>query len=242
LSFEYGLLFSESVSGLASDDFNLTGSSCEVSAVSGSVTRYTVQVSRCADGVTVGMSLKANSVSDTAMNLGPAGVTFFTTVTVNRGTIAPTGSTPTPTPTSSPTPTPSPTSTTTSAPDQGSSAAAPVSSNSGGTPPPTAAAEPSLNQSEYELVAAQPLRKTYAFTQAIKVPLNPDEKSIAILETDGNQITIDNPTDDPPIQSTNDWQRYAIIGVGALSGLLAAIGFAKLARQLRNKRLVRKFA
>ena len=72
--------------------------------------------------------------------------------------------------------------------------------------------------------------------------MNPDEKSIAVFEPDGNQITIDNPTDDPPIQSTNDWQRYAIIGVGALSGLLAAIGFAKLARQLRNKRLVRKFA
>jgi hypothetical protein len=186
------------------------------------------------------MSLKANSVSDTAMNLGPAGVTSFATVTVNRGTIVPPVSAPTASPTA--TPTPSPTPMTTSAPDQGSNAAAPVSSNSGGTPPPTAAAEPSLNQSEYELVAAQPLRKTYAFTQAIKVPINPDEESIAIFETDGNQITIDNPTDDPPIQSTNDWQRYAIIGVGSLSGLLAAIGFAKLARQLRNKRLVRKFA
>jgi hypothetical protein len=117
-----------------------------------------------------------------------------------------------------------------------------VSSNSGGTPPPTAAAEPTINESEYELVAAQPLRKTYAFTQAIKVPLNPDEKSTAIFEPDASQITIDNPTDDPPMQGTNDWQRYAIIGIGALSGLLAAVGFAKLARQLRNKRLVRKFA
>jgi hypothetical protein len=102
--------------------------------------------------------------------------------------------------------------------------------------------EPSPAASEYELVAAQPLRKTYAFTQAIKVPINPDEESIAILETDGNQITIDNPTDDPPIQSTNDWQRYAIIGIGALSGLLAAVGFAKLARQFRTRRLVKKFA
>ena len=240
LSFEYGVLFSESVSGLASDDFNLTGSFCEISAVSGSVTRYTVQVIRCADGVSVGMSLKANSVSDTAMNLGPAGVTSFATVTVNRGTITPPVSAPTATPTASPAPSPTPT--TTSAPDQGSSTAAPLSSNSGGTPPPTAVIEPSPNAIEYELLAAQPVRQTYAFTQAIKVPLNPDEKSIAIFEPDGNQITIDNPTDDPPIQGTNDWQRYAIIGVGALSGLLAAIGFAKLARQLRNKRLVRKFA
>jgi hypothetical protein len=102
--------------------------------------------------------------------------------------------------------------------------------------------EPSPAASEYELVAAQPLRKTYAFAQAIKVPINPDEKSNSILEPDENQITIDNPTNDPPIQNTNDWQQYAIIGVGGLSGLLAAIGFAKLARQLRNKRLVKKFA
>jgi hypothetical protein len=91
-------------------------------------------------------------------------------------------------------------------------------------------------------VAAQPVRKTYAFSSAIKLPTSPTEEPIAIYEPDAPQITIDNPTDDPPVAAKNDWQKYAIIGVGSLSGLLATIGITKGVRQMRTRRLVRKFA
>jgi hypothetical protein len=101
----------------------------------------------------------------------------------------------------------------------------------------------SLNQvSSLEIVAAQPVRKTYAFSSAIKLPTSPTEEPIAIYEPDAPQITIDNPTDDPPVAAKNDWQKYAIIGVGSLSGLLATIGITKGVRQMRTRRLVRKFA
>jgi hypothetical protein len=68
---DYGLTFSESVTGLTASDFTISGSACEVSTVSGLVTRYTVQVTRCADGANVLLAMQANSVSDAATNLGP---------------------------------------------------------------------------------------------------------------------------------------------------------------------------
>jgi hypothetical protein len=68
------------------------------------------------------------------------------------------------------------------------------------------------------------------------------EEPIAIYEPDAPQITIDNPTDDPPVVAKSAWQQYAIIGVGSLSGLLATIGITKGVRQMRTRRLVRKFA
>jgi hypothetical protein len=97
--------------------------------------------------------------------------------------------------------------------------------------------------SNLEIVAAQPVRKTYAFSSAIKLPTSPNEEPIAIYEPDAPQITVDNPTDDTtPAAQKNDWQQYAIIGVGSLSGLLATVGVVQGARQMRNRRLVKKFA
>jgi hypothetical protein len=98
------------------------------------------------------------------------------------------------------------------------------------------------NPGGLQIVAPQPVRKTYAFTSAIKLPTSPLEEPIAIYEPDAPQITVDNPTDDPPVAENTDWQRYAMIGVGSMSGLLATVGAVKAARQFRNRRLVKKFA
>ena len=243
LSFEYGLLFSESVTGLAADDFVVTGTSCEVGAVSGAVSRYTVQVIRCSDGATARLTLNANAVSDAAQNLGPASATSFTTVTVNRGTIVAPVSTPAPSPSISADPLPSQAPAQNSSPAQGTSPVTPISNGGGSSGGGPAGGVGALNQiSSQELIAAQPVRKTYAFTGAIKLPTSPNEEPVAIYETDANQITIDNPTNDQAPASNNGWQQYAIIGVGGLSGLLASIGIAKGFRQMRARRLVRKFA
>jgi hypothetical protein len=250
LSFEYGLLFSESVTGLAADDFVVTGTSCEVGAVSGSVTRYTVQVTRCSDGASARLTLNANAVLDAAQNLGPASATSFTTVTVNRGTIVAPVASPSTSP--SPSPSPSPSAITSpnqsNSPNQGGSQGAPLPSGSGSGGNGSGGDSPAGDEGtasqilSQELIAAQPVRKTYAFTGAIKLPTSPNEEPVAIYETDANQITIDNPTNDQAPASKNGWQQYAIIGVGGLSGLLASIGIAKGFRQMRARRLVRKFA
>lgn len=245
INLDFGLLFSEAVTGLAASDFTISGANCEVNLVTGSVTSYTVQVSRCSDGVSSRLTLNANSVSDLALNLGPALTASSATVTVDRGTILPAAPLAPPTPTPTPTPTPSPTPSPNSASEQGSSPAAPIANNSGGGTPPTPPAletQSSLNNADYEIIAAQPVRKTYAFTQAIKIPTSSSEQPIAIYNPDTKQITVDNPTDDEPAPVDDDWQQFAIIGVGALSGLLAAIGISKGARQLRSRRLVKKFA
>lgn len=353
---EYGLTFSESVTGLTSTDFSVAGSSCEITAVSGSVTRYTVQVTRCADGANVLLAMQANSVSDAANNLGPVVAPVFTTVTVDRSASVPTWTSglsesytspsfevsfsesilgftagdisntgtatgcsislssatissgtvnrysvntsgcslgtvrlaiaqnsytdalgnlgpaavtvssattviaqvapaptptaspsPIPTPTQTPTPTPSPTPTPAASknpvPDQGGSPAIPLTNDSGGgAPPPSLETQPYLSDSRYEVIPAQPVRRTYAFTQAIKLPTSSDEQPIEISNPDTKQISVDNPTDNKPVSANNDWTQFAIIGVGGISGLLATKGIAKGLRQLRTRRLVKKFA
>jgi hypothetical protein len=198
--------------------------------------------------VNTSITLAANSVSDVAANLGPATAAASTTVTVDRGTLVVATPTPTATPTPAASSSASPTPSQNSAPAQGSNPA-PVSTGSNGDGPASGSgsgsggATASLNQvSSLEIVAAQPVRKTYAFSSAIKLPTSPTEEPIAIYEPNSPQITIDNPTDDPPVAAKENWQQYAIIGVGSLSGLLATIGITKGWRQMRTRRLVRKFA
>ena len=245
LNFDFGLFFSEAVIGLAANDFTVTGANCEINSVSGSVNRYTVQVSRCSDGVSSRITLNANSVSDLALNLGPALAASSATVTVDRGTIVPVVPSPSPSPSTSLSTPPSPTPSPTSASEQGSSPVAPVINNSdGGSPPtpPTINSEPEWSSTSSEVIAAQPLRKTYAFTQAIKLPTSSSEEPIAIYNPDIKQITVDNPTNNSPVPANEEWKQFTTIGVGGLSGLLATVGILKGARQLRNRRLVRKFA
>ena len=245
LTLEYGLLFSESVNGLALNDFTVTGSGCEISAVTGQVTRYTLQVTRCADGANTSLALIANSVSDDAANLGPVMTAVSTTVTVNRGTLVVS----TPTPTTTPTPSSSPTPTVVSAPPVsggGGGGSSGGTSGSGGGATPVVETQPAptvnSNPAGLQIVAPQPVRKTYAFTGAIKLPTSPEEEAVSIYEPDAPQITVDNPTNNAPIAKSDSWQQYAMIGVGSLSGLLATIGIVKAARQIRTRRLVKKFA
>jgi hypothetical protein len=349
LTFDYQLTFSESVTDLTTSDFTISGSSCAIGSVTGSGTQYIVRVQSCADGANAYLVMLPNSVSDAALNLGPASAPIFTTVAVDRSASAPTwasavttsytspsfvvdftealigftasdvsntgtatgcvismvsttvtrytitttgcslGSvqlsisqgayadalgntgpqtvsassvttviaqpaptpTPTPTPTPSPTPTASPTPTPTAAPvssgSGGGSGGGGPSGSSGTSTPVTIQPPVELNTNSaannMEIIAAQPVRKTYAFSSAIKLPTSPQEEPIAIYEPDAPQITVDNPTDGPPpVAPKNDWQQYAIIGVGSLSGLLATIGVIQGARQMRNRRLVKKFA
>ena len=354
---QYSLTFSESVTGLAADDFSVTGASCSIGAVGGSVTSYTVQVSNCEDGATAQLSMLANSVSDLASNLGPAVAPTIAAVRVDRSapvgtwatiaasnyvspsfqitfaesvtgvtsadfqltgaatncvvsftedspglkfTIATTGCsdgtvqvsqainsytdalgnlgpatanasavftkvaqpapapavTATPTPTATPVASPSASPAATPAPT--SSAAPPVVSSPAdppSTPPsnPAAPTQGSAPNSEspnkpdavdagVELVAAAPVRKTYSFTPSVIVdpePIAPTNPDFKIYDP---QITVNNPTDPKPIQKSNGWQMYASLGLGAVSVALAGIGVIKGARQMRTRRLVRKFA
>ena len=347
---DYALTFSESITGLTSSDFTISGSGCSIASVTGSANSYSVRVQSCTDGASAYLSMVANSVSDAALNLGPVIAPTFTTVTVDRSASAPSWSTaaatsytsptfqvdfsesiigftssdvsntgtstgcqisvtstsvtryaisttgcslgsvqlsiaqgayadslgntgpqavsasgvttviaqPAPAPSPSPTPSPSPSATVTPAPISGGSSgsgggssgsSSSSGSGTGANADSTVTATPlsDLQANEtldpgLEIVAAQPVRKTYAFSGAIKLPTSPEEEPVSIYEQDSPQIILENPTNDPPIKVNTDWQQYAMIGVGSLSGLLATVGVVKAARQMRNRRLVKKFA
>ena len=78
----YSLVLSQSVSDLATGDFQLGGTStCNTPGLSGSGTTYTVTLTNCAEG-TVILQLKANSVTGTSA--GPPAVSSANTVIVDR--------------------------------------------------------------------------------------------------------------------------------------------------------------
>ncbi len=84
----YNLVFSQSVTGLAAEDFEnaRTDSGCTF-AVSGSGTTYTLTISNCSDG-TIQPRLKANSVTGSAFDGPTSAATATTTITIDR--VAPT--------------------------------------------------------------------------------------------------------------------------------------------------------
>jgi hypothetical protein len=242
--------FSEAVNGFTASDVSNTGTAtgCLISVSSATVTRYSISTTGCSLG-SVRLEIAQGAYTDALGNTGPAAVSASGVTTV----LAQPAPTPTPTPTAAPSPTP--TATPAPAPISsggGSSGGSGGGTGSGGstepsnsTPVETKLNSPTANlepAATLEIVAAQPIRKTYAFSSAIKLPTSPTEEPIAIYEPDAPQITVDNPTNDPPVRPSTNWQQYAIIGVGGLSGLLATIGIAKGARQMRNRRLVKKFA
>jgi hypothetical protein len=78
----YSLVLSQSVSDLATGDFQLGGTStCNTPGLSGSGTTYTVTLTNCTEG-TVILQLKANSVTGTSA--GPPAVSSANTVIVDR--------------------------------------------------------------------------------------------------------------------------------------------------------------
>jgi hypothetical protein len=78
----YSLVLSQSVSDLATGDFQLGGTStCNTPGLSGSGTTYTVTLTNCTEG-TVILQLKANSVTGTST--GPPAVSSANTVVIDR--------------------------------------------------------------------------------------------------------------------------------------------------------------
>jgi hypothetical protein len=84
-SITYSLIFSETISGLISGDFVITGtgsSTCLIS-VSGSNNSYTVNLSSCSSG-TIILYLSANSVTNSSSQIGPSSNSVAPTVTIDQ--------------------------------------------------------------------------------------------------------------------------------------------------------------
>jgi len=79
----YSLIMSQSVTGLASGDFQFGGtSSCNSPGVSGSGTTYSITVTNCTEGNLI-LQLKANSVTGTTTT-GPSAIASANTIVIDR--------------------------------------------------------------------------------------------------------------------------------------------------------------
>jgi hypothetical protein len=116
----YSYTFSESISNLATSDFTHTGTAtgCVVTPSASTGTVITVNVSCTSDG-TFTLSLSANSITDSALNTGPAATHSAATVTISVPVVTTTAA-PVVTTTAAPvvTTTAAPVVTTTTAPQQ----------------------------------------------------------------------------------------------------------------------------
>ena len=82
----YNVVFSETVTGLTTGDFSLTGtgsSTCTIGTPSGSGTTYTLTLSGCSPG-TVILTIAANAVTNTSSQTAPASNTAAATVTIDQ--------------------------------------------------------------------------------------------------------------------------------------------------------------
>lgn len=85
-NFSYNLVFSSAVTGLAANDFTLSGtgsSTCSTPSVSGSGTTYTVSLTGCSEGLVV-ISINANAVTDGSNNTGPTSPFNATAVRIDQ--------------------------------------------------------------------------------------------------------------------------------------------------------------
>lgn len=80
----YSLSFSESIVGLTTTDFTITGTSCVASLDNASGTNFTLTLSSCANTQNVSVLLKASMVADLAGNVGPAAASATLTTTIDR--------------------------------------------------------------------------------------------------------------------------------------------------------------
>jgi hypothetical protein len=79
----YSLIMSQSVTGLASGDFQFGGTStCNSPGVSGSGTTYSITVTNCTEGNLI-LQLKANSVTGTTTT-GPSAIASANTIVIDR--------------------------------------------------------------------------------------------------------------------------------------------------------------
>jgi hypothetical protein len=84
----YSLVFSETVSGLTSTDFAITGCSSTPALTTSNNITFTISLSGCNTAATVVAALNGNSVSDTAGNLGP--ITPSNSISLLTDYVAPT--------------------------------------------------------------------------------------------------------------------------------------------------------
>lgn len=85
LSLVYTVRFSETISGIGTNDFVVAGGVCQVSSVTLSGTTYQVLLSNCTDKQSVNLELLANSVVDAYGNQGPATNVVFPTISIDTG-------------------------------------------------------------------------------------------------------------------------------------------------------------
>ena len=82
----YDITFSQTVTGLATNDFSVSGtgsSNCTIGTPSGSGTTYTVTLSGCSPG-TVILTMATNAVTNTSSQTAPASNTAAATVTIDQ--------------------------------------------------------------------------------------------------------------------------------------------------------------
>jgi len=85
-SLSYNLVFTESVTGLAANDFSVSGtgsSTCTIGAPSGSGTTYSISLSGCSPG-TVILTLASNSIANSSSQTGPTSNTAAATVVIDQ--------------------------------------------------------------------------------------------------------------------------------------------------------------
>lgn len=248
---QFSLNFTESVTGIESADFSQIGeaSGCSL-AVSETVSRlqFVITATGCSLG-TVQVIMGIGSYFDLLGNSGPTRLTASSIITKQ----------PVPAP-----PFPEPVSETVSEPSSNPSAS-PLPSASPGV---TSATSFQVNRDEivlsspaagrYEIslpVVIDPvageqvvqnkrvLQKTYSFSAPLEQETYfEDASDLDFIESD-SQITVVNPTDPKPILAPGlNWLNLASMGFGGLAAIFAGIGAVKAVRQMRTRRLVRKFA
>lgn len=267
----FEITFTESVSGIAVGDFLMIGAAtdCVLSVQETTPgTKFAILTSGCSDG-SVQVLINTGSYTDAFGNSGPTRVSASAVTTkVAQPTPTPTptpAATSTPTPTTSSTPVPTPTQAPSSSPAPTSSAE-PIAVPAPGSEPPappqtpietpiqipsqtpvqapatTVDLEKPVVEAGKVLVAAQPARTTYLFNESIQPVAEQVIESPIDYEKYEPQITVDNPTAPKPIVSSVNWQLYGSLALGLASVSLAAVGIIRGVRQLRTRRLVRRFA
>ena len=79
----FNLTFSEPVTGLQASSFDIHGTGCSISKLSGTGASYSIWLTDCAQGVSAYLTLKANAVVDAAANQGPIVSIDSTAVTID---------------------------------------------------------------------------------------------------------------------------------------------------------------
>ncbi len=85
-SLTYNLIFTQSVTGLAANDFSVSGtgsSTCTIGTPSGSGTTYSISLSGCSPG-TVILTLASKSIANSSSQTGPTSNTAAATVVIDR--------------------------------------------------------------------------------------------------------------------------------------------------------------